>query len=148
MTSIFVIAEFLGVILLLALVFFIGVPSGLKAYKRWVDRKKPRDLSSIVIIAFFVLYLAAVAAISLISLSIKYDDVISRGVNREIIGAILLLFVYYFSIPKSVVFFRQWKLTKEDKPFSKMILSSVLTVYSFLIVFTIFIPKLIPILPK
>ena len=144
MGLVFLAAEFFLILVCLALAFFLAVPLALKTYQRWLKKKNPKDFSSMVILIFVTLYLVLIVAIDLINLIFRYDAVLSYGVNREILDLVMILSVYYFTVPKAVFVFHQWKLTKKNKYFSVMILLSVLTLYALAIIFVTLIPIHIP----
>jgi hypothetical protein len=142
-TWIFLALEFLLILLYLAIFSFITIPGGLKAYDHWSKSKNPKDMSRIVFFAFLSIYVGSLAAVDLIRLVLKYDAVISYGVNREILGILLLLIVYHLTVPNAVRCFRKWKLTNKKKCFSVMALLILLSIYALSIVFITFIPTLI-----
>lgn len=138
---IYVAGKFFILLLLLLVAFFSSVPYGLRAYERWLKTREPKYFSGVVIAASSSLLFIAFVGVSLISLIIRFDNLLSYGINRLVLSLVLVFFVANLSVPKALQFFRQWKQTKKPRYFSVSVFFCVLSIFALSIILAVFLPS-------
>jgi antibiotic biosynthesis monooxygenase (ABM) superfamily enzyme len=116
-------------------------PLGLQAYEQWHKNQNSPALSHLVICSIFALCFLFFVGIGLTNAILILDEILpyAFGFARFIYALILTYIISYFTVPKTVNQFSQWKETKKTKHFSKALLYGTLSAYLFLAILILFV---------
>lgn len=117
------------------------VPLGLEGYQHWNKKQDTKDLAKLIACSVFVLCFLSFVGVALVNLFYASDAMFSYayGLVRLVFVFGLTIFISYFSVPKTIQLFFQWRKARNPKHFSRIAFFGTLSAYAVLIILTLFL---------
>lgn len=125
--------------LMSVIIFAALIPNSFKTYIIWKQTKKVRALSLSIMLGIFVLVILVTIYPLLVSEILTFNTKIDRNLYRMGIFCVLFSFALFFSIPRTIHWYKNLNKTMSVKNFSMMCFYSFI---SFITVSTLFIPTI------